>query len=131
MMENIKDILADRPELKKMPYSMPAGYLESFKSQIKPSSRMYGHVTFRERIVPYLSLAAVFVFIVAAGTFFLQHSSAEEFTHEDYLVFSTYMTDDGYFEESGQLADAGIDDEDIIEYLIYSGISAEEIELSK
>lgn len=131
MMENMKDILAERPDLRKSPYTMPEGYLESFRSDIIAQTARHETVTFRERIVPILSLAAVFVFLVTAGTFFLQHSSAEEFTQEDYFIFSTYMTDDGFYEESGQLADAGIGDEDIIEYLIYSGISAEEIELSK
>ena len=36
-----------------------------------------------------------------------------------------------YYEDTDQIAEASMEEEEIIEYLIYSGISAEEIELSK
>ena len=84
------------------------------------------------RLMPYAAMAAVFVFLVTAGTFFLQRTSpAEEFTHEDFLVFSSGIANSEYYESMNQIADADLADEDIIAYLIYSGISAEEIELYK
>ena len=54
---------------------------------------------------------------------------AEDLTQEDFLVFSPNALNIEYYsEETDQYASAGIADEDIIEYLIYSGISAEEID---
>jgi hypothetical protein len=77
-------------------------------------------------------MAATFILMVTAGTFFLQRTTPyEEFTQEDFLVFSSDVSIMDYYEEMDHIADAGIADEDIVEYLIYSGVSAEEIELSK
>ena len=85
-----------------------------------------------ERLVPYLSIAASFIFIVTAGTFFLQRTALNDaFTQEDYLLFANSMVNVEYYEENGHIADAAMAEDEIIEYLIYSGISAEEIELSK
>jgi hypothetical protein len=69
---------------------------------------------------------------VAAGTFFLQKfTPAEDFTQEDYLVFSHSSMNVEYYDTMDQIADAEIAAEDIIEYLIYSGITPEEIEIFK
>lgn len=128
-MKDLKtDILAQEPKLKIMPYSVPEGYFETFKAEMKPCVRM----SLTERLMPYVAMAAVFVFLVTVGTLFLQRSSpAEEFTHEDFLVFSSGISNSEYYESMDQIADAGIAEEDIVEYLIYSGISAEEIEIYK
>ena len=130
MKEKDRDILAAMPELKKMPYSVPEGYFDTFKSQAVPYKEK--EIGLIGRLMPYAAMAAVFVFLVTAGTFFLQRTSpAEEFTHEDFLVFSSGIANSEYYESMNQIADAGLADEDIIAYLIYSGISAEEIELYK
>ena len=81
-----------------------------------------------------VSMAAMFILMVTTGTFLLEKSTpSEDLTHEDYIVFS-----DGYFDlemyednMSEQYADASISDEDIVEYLIYIGVSEEFIEMSK
>ena len=130
MKEKDRDILAAMPELKKMPYSVPEGYFGTFKSQAVPYKEK--EIGLIGRLMPYAAMAAVFVFLVTAGTFFLQRTSpAEEFTHEDFLVFSSGIANSEYYESMNQIADADLADEDIIAYLIYSGISAEEIELYK
>jgi len=130
MKEKDRDILAAMPELKKMPYSVPEGYFDTFKSQAVPYKEK--EIGLIGRLMPYAAMAAVFVFLVTAGTFFLQRTSpAEEFTHEDFLVFSSGIANSEYYESMNQIADADLADEDIIAYLIYSGISAEEIELYK
>ena len=51
-------------------------------------------------------------------------------TYEDYLVHSDMLIEAEY-EQDTQIADATIAAEDIIEYLIYTGVTAEDIELSK
>ncbi|MBR2063989.1 MAG: hypothetical protein IJ971_04770 [Bacteroidales bacterium] len=125
-----RDILAAKPELKNMPYCVPEGYFETFKAQAVPYREK--EIGLVGRLMPYAAMAAVFVFLVTAGTFFLQRTSpVEEFTHEDFLVFSSGISNSEYYESMNQIADAGLADEDIIAYLIYSGISAEEIELYK
>lgn len=131
MKEKNRDILADNPKLKEQVYSVPDGYFSGFKAGMTPYASV--EPSLARRLVPYLSMAAVFIFLVTAGTFFLQQTTpADEFTQEDFILYSSNISGIGlYEEETDQLADAGIADEDIIEYLIYSGISAEEIELSK
>ena len=129
-MEN--DILKDCAQLKQMPFAVPEGYFESFKEEIsRPRVRK---MDFRTRIAPYLALAAVFIFLVTAGTFILERSvPAYQMTEEDYVIFSDNIsTTIAYEMEYGsQLAEADISEEDIISYLIYTGVTAEQIELSK
>lgn len=130
-MESLKkDILASEPKLKNMPYNVPEGYYETFKAQINPYKEK--EISLVVRLMPYAAMAAVFVFLVTVGTFFLQRTSPiDEFTQEDFLVFSSGISNTEYYESMDHIADAGLADEDIIEYLIYSGISAEELELYK
>ena len=133
MMDRNKDILQDFKVLKENAFTVPEGYFDAARSRIKK------HETTRktglwERIAPYAAIAAVFVFMVTVGTFFLERKTQPAgMTQEDYIVFSDAMMNTvGYSMEYGtQIADAEIGDEDIINYLIYMGISTEEIELSK
>lgn len=129
-MKTDKDILKECSELKEMPFGVPEGYFESFRSRMTPAleaeKSSYG------RFSPYLAMAAMFALMVTGGTFFLRNTTpAEEFTQEDFVMFSSNLTNTIYYEDTDHLADAEIADEDIIEYLIYSGISAEEVELAK
>lgn len=131
-MKQENDILKDRLELKQMPYTVPEGYFESFKAQAaKPMVRK---IDFRARIAPYAAMAAVFIFMVTAGTFFLEKSVPEyQMTEEDYVMFSdNFMNTIAYEMEYGSaLAEAELSEEDIINYLIYTGVTAEQIEFSK
>ena len=79
-------------------------------------------------------MAAMFILMVTAGTFFLKGvTSAEDLTQEDYMVFTDGYIDLELYDDglSEQYADASISNEDIVEYLIYTGVSEELIELSK
>jgi hypothetical protein len=130
MKEMKQDILSEKPQLRKQAYTVPEGYFEELRSQIKPPQTV--QLNWTQKLVPLVSMAATFILMVTAGTFFLQRATpSEEFTQEDFLVFSSEISRMDYYEEMGHVADADIADADIIEYLIYSGISAEEIELSK
>ena len=126
------DILKDCPELRQMPFTTPEGYFEAFKAEA--SKPMVRKIDFRTRIAPYLAMAAVFIFMVTAGTLLLEKSVPQyQMTEEDYVMFSdNIMTTITYGMDYGdQLAEAEISDEDIINYLIYTGVTAEHIELSK
>ena len=131
-MKKENDILKDCMELKQMPYKVPEGYFESFKAEaVKPVVRK---LSFWNRMAPYAAMAAVFVFLVTAGTLLLEKSVPQyQMTEEDYLMFSdNMMTSIAYEMEFGdQLADAQISEEDIINYLIYTGVTPEHIELAK
>ena len=131
-MEKEKDILKDCLQLKQMPFTVPEGYFEAFKAEA--SKPMVRKLDFRTRIAPYAAMAAVFIFMVTAGTFLLEKSVPEyQMTEEDYVMFSdNIMSTIAYEMEYGyQLAEAEISEEDIIDYLIYTGVSAEQIELLK
>ncbi len=129
-MEN--DILKDRSELKQMPFTVPEGYFEAFKeANARPVVRK---VSFWNRMAPYAAMAAVFVSLVMTGTFLLERTVPQyDMTEEDYMMFSDNMMNTLVYEmEYGsQLAEAEISNEDIINYLIYTGVTAEHIELSK
>lgn len=86
------------------------------------------------RVAPYAAMAAVFAFLVSAGTFLLERSVPEyDMTEEDYVMFAENMMNTIAYEmEFGsQIAEADVSEEDIINYLIYTGVTAEHIELSK
>lgn len=131
-MRKENDILKDNLELKQMPFTVPEGYFEVFKeANARPVARK---VSLWNRIAPYAAMAAVFVSLVTTGTFLLERSMPQyDMTEEDYVLFSDNMMNTIAYEmEYGsQLAEAEVSSEDIINYLIYTGVSAEHIELSK
>lgn len=132
MKEMENDILQTRRELKEMPYSVPEGYFESIRRDIPKmvTSAPPAQTGFWAKIAPLASMAAMFLLLVTAGTFLLRKSADESFvTPEDYIVFSENMISEDY-DTDEQYASADINAEDIIEYLIYTGISAETIEMS-
>lgn len=135
-MKDLERDILQKASLKKCPYSVPEGYFESLKEKaVKYSKPAPAPVfQFKKVLMTAVSMAAMFILMVTAGTFLLEKSTpSEDLTHEDYIVFS-----DGYFDlemyednMSEQYADASISDEDIVEYLIYIGVSEEFIEMSK
>ena len=131
-MKKENDILKDCRELKENPFTVPEGYFESFKTEARKP--MVRKVNFMDRIAPYAAVAAKFVFLVTVGTLFLDNTTSEyEMTEEDYVLFSDSMMNSLAYEMGymSQTAEAEISEEDIINYLIYTGVTAEQIELSK
>ncbi|MBE6215854.1 MAG: hypothetical protein E7123_06460 [Bacteroidales bacterium] len=119
-----KDILKDVQNLRTMPYATPEGYFDAFKEKMTSDRGISQQKTH----VPYFAIAAVFALLLAAGAFFIQRDTQEEFTQEDYIVFSDDMTNAIFYETYEQYADAdAVTEEDIIEYLIYTGTEIEEL----
>ena len=135
MKDSERNIMYD-DSLRKCPYSVPEGYFDSLKERAAKYAQPTPAPVFQFKRVLYtaVSMAAMFILMVTAGTFFLKGvTSAEDLTEEDYMVFTDGYIDlevyDGALSE--QYAEASITDEDIVEYLIYTGVSEELIELSK
>jgi hypothetical protein len=113
-----------------MPFRVPEGYFDSFKREVRKQQAS----SLWKIFAPYATVAASFLLIVSAGTFILEKTVSKELmSQEDYIIFSDNMMNTINYEMDTEykLAEAEINEEDIINYLIYSGISAEEIELSK
>lgn len=136
-MKDFKRDILQEASLQNSPYSVPEGYFESLKERAVKYSKPaeVAPMQFRRILWTAISMAAMFIIMVTAGTMFLKGVTPEDdLTQEDYIVFS-----DGYFDlemydtdgMAEQYADASISDEDIIEYLIYTGVSQEFIEMSK
>ena len=135
MKDSERSIMYD-DSLRKNPYSVPEGYFDSLKERAAKYAHPAPAPVFQFRRVLYtaISMAAMFILMVTAGTLLLKGvTPAEDLTEEDYMVFTEgYIDLEMYDEElSEQYADASITDEDIVEYLIYTGVSEELIELSK
>lgn len=129
MDKNKKDILAEITSLRENPYTVPEGHFNDLKARVRRSKKE-PVVTLWGKLAPYASLAAVFVSVFAAGSLLFNNNELE-ITQEDYFLFSENFLETYEMDDAGQLADAEIGDNDIIEYLIYTGITAEEIEMSE
>ena len=135
-MKDLERDILQGTALKKCPYSTPEGYFDSLRERAVKYSKPTPVPVFQMKriLMTAVSLAAMFILMLTAGTFLLETATPpEDMTQEDYIVFS-----DGYFNlemydnsMSEQYAVASISDEDIVEYLIYIGVSEEFIEMSK
>ena len=133
MKEQVQDILATQKVLKENPFSVPGGYFESFKAETAKKAVLPVVSPWR-RSIPYMAVAASLAFLLSVGTLVQNSiSSRNRITDEDYILFSNSFISTAEYdgEEAYHFAEAEIMDEDIIEYLIYMGVSPESIELSK
>ena len=133
MKDSERNIMYD-DSLRKCPYSVPEGYFDSLKERAMKYAQPAPVFQFKRVLYTAVSMAAMFILMVTAGTFFLKGvTSAEDLTEEDYMVFTDGYIDLEVYDDglSEQYADASISNEDIVEYLIYTGVSEELIELSK
>ena len=136
-MKTEKDILKSAPELKKLPYSIPDGYFDRLKAEAVNNVRESEERQrpFIARLAPYAAVAAAFVFLVTAGTFLLERTTRATQSEMDEFYFYSNMipVTDPYAVETIKVDYENdiLEDEDIIEYLIYSGVTAEVIELSR
>ena len=136
-MKTEKDILKSAPELKNLPYSVPEGYFDRMKAEAVAiaGEREERQRPFIARLAPYAAIAAVFTFLVTAGTFLLERTTpADQMDIDEFYFYSNMIpVTDPYAVETIKIgADEGdLEYEDIIEYLIYSGVTAEVIEFSR
>lgn len=143
MNEHEFDILQSSKELKQMPFTVPKDFFETMKAEARKCTEpQVVHVSLWTRLAPYTAIAAMFLFIFTLGNLFLKSDPKpaaavsedliEVIEYEDYLVFNEvgadismyYLEEEGYYYETS-------DDEDIVEYLIYTGASESYIEYNK
>lgn len=136
-MQTKKDILKSDSELKKLPYSVPDGYFDRMKADMVSFviERKERQKPFIARLAPYAAVAAAFLFLVTAGTFILEKTTpaTDQAELDEFYFYSNMIpVTDPYAVETIQDDQYNeIQEEEIIEYLIYSGVTAEVIELSR
>lgn len=119
-------------ELRKNPYNVPEGYFEDLRGRMYRTENLIEPRSLFNRLVPYMSMAAAFIIVALSGAILLRNADEDYMTYEDYIVHSDMMVSSIY-EDEGQIAEAteDVNEDDIINYLIYSGVTAEDIELIK
>ena len=134
MKKDTEDILLSSGQLKKMPFDVPPGYFPSLAEKttrrvMQAGTQEYGII---RKLVPYFATAAMFAIIATVGTFFLSRTTGEnDYSFEDYIVMSDSFSEMfNYAMDSRQYAETAPDEQDIADYLIYTGVSTECIELS-
>lgn len=110
--------------LKENPYSVPETYFETLQTDLIRRKKRFS-------VSPYISIAAACIVFITAGLMLIRNTDmSDEMSYEDFLVHSDYVLTEGYEDEIA-IVENEIDAEDIIEYLIYTGVTAEVIEHSK
>lgn len=128
-------MLNSRKELREMPFSVPDGYFDRLNGRIcAGTAHAEGRTSLWHRVAPYAAMAAMFVLIALAGQAVIhqQDPDISNGTEEDSFFYTQIMPVGGFEEiydtgSNGYIAASGLSDEDIIEYLIYSGLPVESI----
>ena len=110
-------------------FKVPEGYFEGLKVRLNRIPEQRTELGPVQRIKPYLALAASFAAILIAGNVVLR-STAERIPSDDFyeeLGYVSLLQADEYLQSDTARQDT-ISDEDVINYLIDSGVSAELIE---
>lgn len=118
-MKNKKDILNDNKELKSMPFTVPEGYFEGVKAELKMIPKQQAKSTKVIKWKPYVrfaSIAAAVAALIAAGAFFLEMNSQDS-------EFTVIQEEANYFADLQNLTE-----DEIIEYLISTGVELDDIE---
>lgn len=123
--QNSEDILHG---CNKMSYSVPEGYFEALNGRL--AARRAERSAMR-RLAPYLSMAAMFAAIALVGTAVLKKVSPaddaleyEKFMYSEFLLMTE--PEEVYYSQNSEQSE--ISEEDIINYLIHSGVSLENLE---
>ena len=114
-------------------HTVPEGYFANLEARLAqiPQASASAAVTPWSKTRPYLAMAAAFAALVVSGTAILRNTArpAAGLTEEDLLGYVQLIpATDPYllFDESEEWAEA-YSDEDIINYLIETGVSLEQL----
>lgn len=121
-------------------HEVPEGYFEDLRVRLSSIPQGSGHAV-RERsgrldLTPYLALAACFAILFVVGTAILRSTgsrmeSAGSWDADEEVYADLASADQPYmmWQEYDTTEEDVMDDEDIIDYLIESGVSAEVLEM--
>lgn len=123
---------------RKSDISTPEGYFEDLQrrlSAIPQQQTVSRPTTAIRRFTPYLAYAASLLILVSVGTFVLRKTTAvpevQQVVEDPYWDYYAYLSDaldpDGYFEYT-EVED--LSNEDIINYLLASNVSLEQLAMN-
>lgn len=119
------DILKTR-ELKECPFSVPEGYFTTFKKDMLAAERQKSGIEWR-RLGAGIAVAASLALLVTAGLQTSRREDPQEMIDSiDLMVFSD-MSTESYYDLVAIYDEEDLTEEDIIEYLINSETSLENI----
>lgn len=119
-MKNERNILKDNTELKSTPFTVPEGYFEGLKAELKTIPKQQAKpakIVKWQPFIRFASIAAVVAALITAGAFFLGKDGED-------AGFTVIQEEANYYADLQSLTE-----EDIIEYLISTGVELEDIEL--
>ena len=110
-------------------HNVPEGYFENLQTRLSAIPQQHSAVTPWVRMRPYLAMAAAFAAMVVGGTALLRSTArpASVLSDEDLFSYAQLIPrTDPYmiYDESAQ-AEESYSEEDIINYLIETGVSLE------
>ncbi len=135
------DILQTDKNLRRMPYKLPEGYFSDLTEQLakqRHENPVEAAVprTLWQILAPYAAMAAMFTIIALGGKALAEMTGHQKgWTEKDEFIYTELMpvtgpSDQFYgLRDSEYIAEAEPSDNDIVEYLIYSGVSIEEINI--
>ena len=85
-----QDILTSQKELKERPFTVPDGYFEAFKTETMRTSIVQVMSPWR-KAVPYIAVAASLALLFGVGSGLNESKTYDEFSTEDYILFSDTM----------------------------------------
>lgn len=129
-----KDILTESAELKKMPFRVPDNYFDGVGKSVRSrlAARRPLKTSLTRRILPYVSAAAVLA-VVMTGAILIRMENRYSLLKEMDSFYRTAdlipVTDPAsiYFSSYEEDSD-GLSEEDIINYLVYTGVEPEEFD---
>jgi len=112
--------------LRQMPYSVPEGYFDNLSETVL--RRIPSRKPAVLRFAPYAAVAAAAV--LAALLFFRPSTLAEELADDSYAYADIIPQTDPDAIWYSQASEDGLSDDDIINYLLFTGVDAETLEVT-
>lgn len=126
--------------MKQNPHITPEGYFSDLKTRLRSIPEAQEMPTGWQRVRPHLAMAAAFIAIVAVGTAILRSTAgnpavANPDSMSQYELAqlvrtsSPYLYDEDTYEQEEEMSEPS--EEEIIEYLISTGVTIENIEANE
>ena len=114
-------------------FTVPEGYFESLENRLSeiPYREKTRVLPLRTKLVPYVSLAAGFAILLTVGNFVLRKTTTQDYSLSDLdneqIIYASSVSMGMSLEDIMDYEEESADEEDIINYLIESGTSLNQI----